>query len=889
MRKCVVAAFVLFAALVTAYDAEPWPAHGLVTNPAVVCNFITGIATGSSDAGTCIALPSVCDGGTTNNTAAWDAFITWAVGTTANAAGNQIELFIPAGYVCKYDFLTATHNTMLQGIKKPLVVGYGSTLTGQMPHMGGFTVYQDAQHTVRINATAVGDTQVTINPAALTQPSNGCQTIGAGTAIANCAVIFSVGQWIVIGSVDQQSGVGLPPNSGFFDIVQIASVNSTSGVITLNQPIANAHKATYPAYIGHNPGFDTGGPATVWALPPEWNVDIEWRGLTIADVTTQYPQIDLAGRHVVLRDINCLIHNQNGTGSCFAPTMSLETEFFNVGTPNSTMEPDKQIKLWTVNNSHGLNMQFQSAGAIKNVVINNSTYVGINGSPSNLTLNNDIITASISPGASGFGNSKTLTVINSNVADLSAAGNDAPSTLLYEGKNSEGLNNAPGWSMTSGGVITVPNAYVTALEGGAGWMTPGTNGCWADANTTCAIQFQITDLTQDGNVAGVPTLSTVGGLGTPIVVTLAGHGLSAGEVVTLSASFFGSSPLVNITNAIWSSTAGGQYDFTVDTDLTAKISAGSPVNIRSVVSTFALNPNSTWPVISVSSTHIVVTAAAGSNAGTYTSGGTVDGCTLPGPLVCSDYTTAQGQLYFVSGSGLTANTFQVAATSGGASINAASSGVGPFGLVYGNTYVHTNAPSCAMACWTYANSKLFFRVHPAPYTTFSNNTGGLDVIGRNGAPVGSPLYSYFNTTLTCAETLNPPGPQSWSVWGLLQTIDASVSTPYGGALTATIDVSPLVNQFFSSTYSTVTYIPAVINTKQGTTTRSLDATSGSYPQTWTGGQSGDTLTTLTQALTATGSWRNIGGDISSDCPPNGSNNMSMNVTVTTKQNVVNGP
>lgn len=78
-----------------------------------------------------------------------------------------------------------------------------------------------------------------------------------------------------------------------------------------------------------------------------------------------------------------------------------------------------------------------------------------------------------------------------------------------------------------------------------------------------------------------------------------------------------------ITGATWASTSGGQTTFTVGTDLTADLSAGDLIEVSGVVSTggTGVGFNGQFSVVSVSSTQVVVTQAAASSPGTYSSGG----------------------------------------------------------------------------------------------------------------------------------------------------------------------------------------------------------------------------------------------------------------------------
>lgn len=83
---------------------------------------------------------------------------------------------------------------------------------------------------------------------------------------------------------------------------------------------------------------------------------------------------------------------------------------------------------------------------------------------------------------------------------------------------------------------------------------------------------------------------------------------------------------VTITGAVWANTNGGQITFTVGTDLTTVLSAGDVIDTAGIVQTGGTGGsyNGQWIVVSVTSTTVVVIAAAGTGFyPTYTSGGTI--------------------------------------------------------------------------------------------------------------------------------------------------------------------------------------------------------------------------------------------------------------------------
>lgn len=91
--------------------------------------------------------------------------------------------------------------------------------------------------------------------------------------------------------------------------------------------------------------------------------------------------------------------------------------------------------------------------------------------------------------------------------------------------------------------------------------------------------------------------------------------------------FSGAYGNVTITGAVWANTAGGQTTFTVGTDETSNINAGDDIDVANVVSTggTGVGFNGRFTVVSIDSTHIVVSQPEASSPGTYSSGGIVVG------------------------------------------------------------------------------------------------------------------------------------------------------------------------------------------------------------------------------------------------------------------------
>lgn len=468
------AIFAFLFALCISSDAPSWPVHGKAPTADVVCNFVTGVATGVG-AGTCIASPTACDG-VTDNTTAFDAFVSWAINTWQITHTGLIELFIPSGSNCSL----TTFDVTFSGIKKLLVNGYGAALSGTYFHLGGSGQYQDGSHSTRIVTTSMGATQTTFNLASTSQPT-------ACNSNATCAALFTVGGWAFISGIDLQTGVGFPSNPFYFQYVQVTNINPSTGVVTFTPPLTDAYKSTWPSY--NSGGFlvpDGGGPATLYVLNPGWDIEIEWRGITF----TSNNQIDAPGRRVIFRDVT---FTANGV-ACIYPTVNKYFSIINATMTNCTMEADKIVEEMTLSNVAISQIVFQNSG-IKKFTANNLTAIGINGTPLVTEISNSTITSSLIPGPTTNGRTNSIYLLNTSIASFD---DGVVGGIIYSGRTSEGLNHIAGLSM-SGGIITIPNSYIQAATEQLGWAAPGGNYCWIDDNdnSTCDQLFQITDMTQD--------------------------------------------------------------------------------------------------------------------------------------------------------------------------------------------------------------------------------------------------------------------------------------------------------------------------------------------------------------------------------------------------------
>lgn len=426
--------------------------------PDVICNVVTGVATGVG-AGTCASPAAVCDG-VANDTPGFVAFRTWAVSTWQASHSGLIELYIPPGSVCHFTTQDPAYGATVYpvlGIHRVVVVGYGATITDDLGttlgvYFGGFGVAfcnpcaPNPGGSVRLETVTAGGSTVTLK---------------AGEDIT----LFQADAWIVIGGIDTQ-GSGDPPNPGLFEFKKIQSVNSGAMTVTFTEPLENTYRSTWPIY---NPGdgfhSDQGGPATLWTLDPSWDMEVEWKGLTIS-----YGGGQSWGnaRSLTLTDITT-------TGSGVIPTQNknfLAVNYINTG--NAIHEIDKLVDTVVYRNSSVRQFYFQNGGVKSFTMDNTIATQNLNGTPTDLIIQNGSVVNNISLGASAYGVSRSVTCDNSTIT-----------TTIDTGGFTAGVPVNKTFAM-SGGVISTGPTVVNSIalsqaKGSSGNLT--INGSAASGGT----------------------------------------------------------------------------------------------------------------------------------------------------------------------------------------------------------------------------------------------------------------------------------------------------------------------------------------------------------------------------------------------------------------------
>jgi hypothetical protein len=384
--------------------------------------------------------------GVADDNAAFVAFNTWALNWQQTNSG-MIELYIPPGSTAVVR--AGAGRAFAVGIKQLLVVGDGATITdggtGEGFFLGSNAVIQDNAHSARTATVAAGASAVTLLTPGETS-------------------LFTVGNWALMAGLDMQ-GNGYPPNPAFFDYVQVAGVNSGTGVVTFTAPLQNNYESTWPVYQpGSSESTDLGGPATLYALDPTWNCSIEYQGLTLNSSAESITD----GRTVTFENVTC-----TGGGSIY-PSQNQTWTAINLNDSGTSMQADKLVGTATFTNVTAESINFQSS-SINEMVMTNSSVGILYGTPKNAIITDSTITE-LAVGAQYYGASNTFACTNCVIGSIVPTGASGPALGTYSMAN---------------GVMTVPNA-----AGPQPWAVPGAN-VYISGTQLNEYSATVIDLTQD--------------------------------------------------------------------------------------------------------------------------------------------------------------------------------------------------------------------------------------------------------------------------------------------------------------------------------------------------------------------------------------------------------
>lgn len=481
---------------------------------------------------------AICDG-KTDAAPAFAAFNKWAVTQTA-----LVQLTIPSGSVCA--FTSFQGQWWAKGIKNLLVLGYGATITnnggsaGPGFFLGGRGQIADNRHSARVATVAAGSSRVQV----LT-PSQ--------------VSLFTVGNYALITGFDLQgvwqAPYGYPSNPHWFEYVKVTAVDASAGTVTFAAPLQNTYKSTWPNYnSGSQFEVDAGGPATLYALDPSWDTQVEYRGLTISQDRFQtYAN----GRSVTYRDVKFT------GGNCSVPTQNLLWQAINTDMSSCNMEVDKLITSMVLDRVTINQLKFQSSSTDLVTISNSTIKSQMIGTPKKAVIADTKI-ADFRPGAFAFGRSDEVVCTNcvfprfsmggiletgfgtnpvqvsytmsngiisfpNGTAVLGATNNGSgkvrltvASTAGFASNDRVNISSIGGTWEANGGnkLITVVDAthmdlpevsFSNAYKSGGvvglyapRWAVPGTNLLWVGSHGTGPI-FKVLDVTQDQNFTYIKT------------------------------------------------------------------------------------------------------------------------------------------------------------------------------------------------------------------------------------------------------------------------------------------------------------------------------------------------------------------------------------------------
>ncbi len=394
-------------------------------------------------------------------------FVTFA---TANAGTTPVTLNIPSGtFYCSFGSPLFGINPT-SGVQNLTVNGPGALAVGVLG-LGCQSIYQDNAHSARVASVSSGATSITLLNSSLSS-------------------LFTVGQYALVTGYDMQ-GSGFPMNPAFFDYVLVSAINTPTISFTTT-PLSHSYKSSWPNYFsGSAFEIDMGGPATIYALYPQFECNHVYGGsLTIVCDG----EIGAGGRQINF-DSTFTYRGRLGPfpSTCYSWT-------FSGSAPENNMESDKVVTSMTLSNASMLSVSFQSS-SIDLVTISGTTITNnLAGTPRNTIISGSTI-GTLTPGPLTHGPCDSITATNSVMTIAEPGG--ASRTNITSGRT------------MSGGIITyalTANATVDAMANS--WCVPGSHIVWFDADRTAIRMFKIIDVTADASNVYAQTSET-GGFPTP--------------------------------------------------------------------------------------------------------------------------------------------------------------------------------------------------------------------------------------------------------------------------------------------------------------------------------------------------------------------------------------
>lgn len=387
--------------------------------------------------------------GTSDATVAFQSLADFMSGTMV--AGDDITVTVPA-HVYNFSGNISLFPGVLGGITT-VVNATGATFKaasgGTFFLSNQVAIRDDSTHSARVATANAGDTSIT-----LLTPSQNSR--------------FSVNQWIAVAGLNLQPG-GSPPNPAFFEFRKITAINAGSGLISFSPPLLQQYLSTWPDYGGAAP--DSGGPATIYALPPSWDNDITFNGL----IVNQPEQTYVKCRKVTFNNGSSVGSGNKGV----VPTVSQSMTFNSFDQTGVQIEVDKFVDELIYSGGQASLLQFQSMSCANTCALTNFTVGTISGTPRNLTINSGAV-PSLQFGATGYGRTDAVTVNNSVISAISTVSANVQDVV------------AAGYTMAAGVIRWAKS------NGPIAWAVPGTHIFFRGSNANSNNGGRIISVTDDG-------------------------------------------------------------------------------------------------------------------------------------------------------------------------------------------------------------------------------------------------------------------------------------------------------------------------------------------------------------------------------------------------------
>jgi hypothetical protein len=278
---------------------------------------------------------------------------------------------------------------------------------------------------------------------------------------------------------------GYPTNHARFEYLRIASI--VGAVVTFETALVNSYLSTWPLYQDESGGnYSYGGPATLYAMSPNFNHTCVVNGLTVA----HHSQWAVAGRSITLND--CTFVGKYGP----YPTMSVSVALNDCDGTHCHMEVDKLNTSVAMTGCTWGGIGFQSSSTTQFILDSTDVEFTVLGNPLNMIIRNGCEIGTFNPTLQ-YGFADTLDVSDSIIHNFGSVTTHESGHQIKGGDATTNNGVNVDFSM-SGGIITIPsswndNGYISQFS------VPGGRVFFEDPNVGTVGSFTITDVTQDGS------------------------------------------------------------------------------------------------------------------------------------------------------------------------------------------------------------------------------------------------------------------------------------------------------------------------------------------------------------------------------------------------------